>query len=221
MRWQVSEMNTRGNILFIGIIGLLILVILAVLIVRNSPNVDNQITGVVHNLSIPNNISTLPNINVSALINNVSTFVCSNCSFSVRTKTANCSFDYLPLPDPKCTTGAIFPNATKDVICVSGYSASVRDVSESLKNQVYESYGVYNRQPYEFEIDHLVSLENGGNNEISNLFPEKYNMTLGAYDKDKIENCFHRKVCDGTLDLTLAQYIMAKNWTLGIAMCGD
>lgn len=140
--------------------------------------------------------------------------------FGVRTKSSGCSFDYLPLADPSCTVGAVFPNLTKDDICWSGYSASVRDVSESLKNEVYESYGVYSREPYEYEIDHYVPLSIGGSNDVSNLFPEKYNMTLGARTKDKVENCFHRKVCDGSLDLSLAQHIMATNWTEGMDLCG-
>jgi hypothetical protein len=141
-------------------------------------------------------------------------------SLDVPSKVSNCSFDYLPLPDPSCTTGAIFPNLTKDDICWSGYSASVRDVPESLKDKVYESYGVISREPYSFEIDHVISLSLGGSNEISNLFPQKYNMTLGARTKDKVENCFHRKVCDGSLDLKLAQSILANNWTEGMIICG-
>lgn len=169
---------------------------------------------------VQNNSIASPNDTSTNVVSELSNISIVDYGFGVRTKTSNCSFDYLPLPDPECTTGAVFPNLTKEDICWSGYSASVRDVSESLKNEVYESYGVYSREPYEFEIDHLVPLSLASTNDISNLFPQKYNMTLGAYTKDKVENCFHRKVCDGTLDLTLAQQIMAKNWTLGIAMCG-
>lgn len=135
-----------------------------------------------------------------------------------RTQTQNCTQGIYP--DTECTPGAVFPNLTKKDICWSGYSASVRDVPESLKNKIYKSYNVI-KVPYENECDHLVPLSIGGNNDISNLWIQKYNMTLGAYDKDKIENCFHRMVCDGTLDLREAQMIMAKNWTIGIEICGE
>ena len=130
----------------------------------------------------------------------------------VPSKSSNCSFDYLPYPDPACTTGAVFSNLTKDDICWSGYSASVRDVPESLKSKVYENYGV-ERVPYAYEVDHCCSLALGGSNEISNLWIQKYNMTLGAYDKDRVENCLHRLVCDGDMNLQQAQYDVCHNWT--------
>jgi hypothetical protein len=206
MRWLVNKMK-RGEVSLLWVFGIALLVIFGVLIASN--HASNKFIS---------NISTLPNNS-----DNASTFVCTDCdssvSLGVPTKTSGCSFDYLPLPDPACSTGDIFPNATKDVICVSGYSASVRDVPQSEKDDVYAEYGVVNRQPYEYEIDHIVSLELGGSNDISNLYPEKYNMTLGARVKDKVENCFHRMVCDDELDLSKAQFIIATNWTIGLGMC--
>lgn len=128
----------------------------------------------------------------------------------------NCTFNYWPYPDFNCTPGAIFPNATKEIICIPGYTATVRDVPESLKEKVYESYGVYNRTPYSYEIDHLISLELGGSNEQSNLWPEKYNDTMGARVKDGVENKLHRLVCNGSMNLTDAQYHIVYNWTAWI-----
>ena len=57
------------------------------------------------------------------------------------------------------------------MICVPGYTKTVRDVPQPLKEQVYRSYGVTSRQPGEYEIDHLVSLELGGSNSARNLWP--------------------------------------------------
>ena len=56
--------------------------------------------------------------------------------FGTQTKTSGCQA-VNALPDSACTPGAIFPDATTDQICQSGYSASVRDVPDSLKDQVY------------------------------------------------------------------------------------
>lgn len=99
------------------------------------------------------------------------------------------------------------------LICTKGYTATVRDVPESLKNKVYESYGILSRKPYEYEIDHLISLELGGSNDISNLWPEPYNITLGARKKDVVENYLHDQVCNHGMDITFAQQQIVSNWT--------
>jgi len=48
-------------------------------------------------------------------------------------------------PDPKCTPGAAFSNVTATMVCTSGYSSSVRDVSAAEKNQVYAGAYFYSR----------------------------------------------------------------------------
>ena len=96
-------------------------------------------------------------------------------------------------------------------ICVSGYASSVRDVPESEKDAVYERYGVPH-VPYQHEVDHLVSLEIGGSNAISNLWPEPYAGRWGARTKDVLEDRLHDLVCSGTIGLRYAQRIEARNW---------
>jgi hypothetical protein len=52
------------------------------------------------------------------------------------------------------------------------------------------------------EIDHIISLELGGSNDIANLYPEKASLPAGApgfHIKDKLENELHDIVCDGTM----------------------
>src|SRR5207247_584795 len=63
------------------------------------------------------------------------------------------------LPDSRCTPGAIFTRATRRVVCRRGYSRRVRNVPQNLKDRVYRAYGVRHHRPYQYEIDHLVSLE--------------------------------------------------------------
>ena len=55
------------------------------------------------------------------------------------------------------------------------------------------------------EIDHIVSLELGGSNDIANLYPEKANANPGYHVKDKLENKLHDLVCDGTMTLRSVQ----------------
>jgi hypothetical protein len=97
-------------------------------------------------------------------------------------------------------------------ICVSGYSESVRDVPESEKRAVYAEYGIAHHAPYSYEVDHIVSLELGGSNDIANLYPESYTIAKGARVKDRLENFLHRAVCDGQVQLRTAQRQIAGNW---------
>ena len=131
--------------------------------------------------------------------------------FGVQTKTSGCQA-HSGLPDSDCTPGAIFPNATKDQICQSGYSSSVRNVPTSEKDQVYAEYGIPSHTPGAYEVDHLISLELGGSNDISNLWPELANPTPGFHQKDSVENTLHSEVCAGTISLSDAQYQIATNW---------
>lgn len=116
------------------------------------------------------------------------------------------------VPDPKLTPGRVDLNATVDKICVSGYTATVRDVPESLKKKVFDEYNV-DRKSDKFEVDHLISLELGGSNDIMNLWPQSYTtQPWNAYVKDKLENHLHKLVCDGKMDLRQAQIEISNNW---------
>jgi hypothetical protein len=114
------------------------------------------------------------------------------------------------VPNPTLTPGAVLTTSTGR-ICVSGYSSWVRDVPDSEKEAAYAEYGVPH-VPYQHEVDHLVSLELGGSNAISNLWPEPYAGRWGARTKDVLENRLHDLVCAGTLSLPHAQHIEATNW---------
>jgi hypothetical protein len=131
--------------------------------------------------------------------------------FGVQTKTSGCVASG-GLPDSACTPGAIFPDATKDKICQSGYAGSVRNVSTSEKDQVYAEYEIASHSPGQYEVDHLVSLELGGSNDISNLWPELASPTPGFHQKDQVENYLHDQVCSGAVPLATAQQEIATNW---------
>ena len=96
-------------------------------------------------------------------------------------------------------------------MCTSGYASSVRDVPDSEKEAVYARYGIPH-VPYQHEVDHLVSLELGGSNAITNLWPEPYAGRWGARTKDVLENRLHDLVCAGAVQLAYAQRIEAHNW---------
>src|SRR5207249_9717998 len=113
------------------------------------------------------------------------------------------------LPDSACTPGAIFPNVTADQVCQRGYSASVRNVPAAVSREVYREYGIVERTPGEYEVDHLVPLETGGSNDIANLFPEAAEPRPGFHETDQVENYLHDQVCTGRMKLFAAQIAIA------------
>jgi hypothetical protein len=128
-----------------------------------------------------------------------------------RTKTSGCVAKNA-LPDSACTPGAIIATATRADICASGYARSVRDVTEAEKEQVYAEYDIKSHRTGEYEVDHLVSLEIGGSNDIANLWPQPANPRPGFHEKDQVENYLHDQVCSGALPLAQAQEQIATNW---------
>jgi hypothetical protein len=128
-----------------------------------------------------------------------------------RTKDFGCTAQG-PLPDKQCTPGAIFEQTTASEICVSGYSKKIRHVPKALKDAVYSEYGIKRHSPGEYEVDHLISLELGGSNDIANLWPEPAEPRPGFHEKDKVENYLHSQVCSGRIDLKKAQAVIANDW---------
>lgn len=116
------------------------------------------------------------------------------------------------LPDGSCTPGATFASATTAQICTSGYAHSVRNVPQAEKDQVYAEYGITSHSPGQYEVDHLISLEPGGSNDLKNLWPEAAQPVPGFHEKDQVENDLHAQVCSGKMQLKDAQHAIATNW---------
>jgi hypothetical protein len=119
-------------------------------------------------------------------------------------------------PDTSKTPGVTRAVTTK-AVCVPGSSKAVRNVPTSEKNAVYKEYGIVKRAPGSYEIDHDISLELGGSNEIGNLWPEIYDINVGgfnegAHTKDALENKLHSLMCAGTLTMVQAQNAIRGDW---------
>jgi len=126
------------------------------------------------------------------------------------------SFRYFhgdPLNNLQVTPGATF-NVGLQTICQVGYSERVRNVPYSEKLAVYYEYGIYHHSYDQYEIDHLIPLELGGNNSPRNLWPELNDHPSPDYlnSKDILENRLHDLVCSGQLGLRYAQRSIASNW---------
>lgn len=106
--------------------------------------------------------------------------------------------------DRRCTPGATYPGVTMADICTPGWSTAHRSVSLTLKHQVYDLYGITSHVTGEYEIDHLIPLEAGGGNQITNLWPQKQ---PGAAVKDVMEDQLHAMICSG-------QWTMRHAWSV-------
>src|SRR3954468_6796546 len=110
---------------------------------------------------------------------------------------------------------------TQTMICTTGYSKCIRNVSSALKKAVYKAYGMP-QGPHTglcdsdegCEVDHLISIELGGANDRKNLWPQPYEgLQFNAHAKDKLENFLHDQVCNGgKLTLHAAQREITTNW---------
>jgi hypothetical protein len=119
------------------------------------------------------------------------------------------------LPDRACTPGSVDPGVRQAnvgaTICRRGWTATVRPPeaqTEYAKYQVaYPAYRVPLGTPA--ELDHLVPLELGGSNDITNLWPEKGEV---PNLKDGVERVLRTAVCDGKVSLAAAQAAIARDW---------
>jgi hypothetical protein len=143
-----------------------------------------------------------------------------------------CSQAYLPLPDPSCQPGATYSAVTQSTIgstiCVSGWTSTVRPPSSyttALKITQIAQYGYSDTSTADYEEDHLIPLELGGNpTSVLNLWPEpRYDTggtTLTSSSKDSVENKLKKAVCAGTVTLAAARSAIATNWMTALANLG-
>ncbi len=113
-----------------------------------------------------------------------------------------------PLPDKACTPGVVDHSVTVTDLCPHLGKTVVRAVSQKTKDEVRSKYG----DDRAGEIDHLISLELGGSNDIKNLWPEDGKI---PNPKDAVENRLHAWVCSApsAARLAQAQKAIATNWT--------
>jgi hypothetical protein len=113
-------------------------------------------------------------------------------------------------PDARLTPGKAAETDVR-VVCSEGYAPAHRHVTEKTKRIVFERYGIPPSGRY--EVDHLISLQLGGSNDVENLWPQSYyTMPYNAYLKDGLENHLRWMVCGGKMPLEEAQRIISGDW---------
>jgi hypothetical protein len=121
------------------------------------------------------------------------------------------------LPDHSLTPGVTRPTLTQAAICQIKWGKDARHVTAAMKRQVFAEYGLSGNhdpfcQPKGCEIDHLISRELGGADDVRNLWPESYAGPWNAHMKDRLENRLHKEVCGGRLTLKVAREGIAGDW---------
>lgn len=122
---------------------------------------------------------------------------------------------------PASVPGVRNPEVTQDTIattiCVPGWTSTIRPSSSyttGLKNQEIAHYA--DKNPLDYEEDHLISLELGGSpTDPHNLWAEPHHASIadgGSPQKDQTENFLHTQVCAGLISLAEAQKEIATDW---------
>jgi hypothetical protein len=127
-------------------------------------------------------------------------------------------------PDLSITSGVAAPDVTqeniKTTICVAGFTKPPRrppsSYTDKLKVDGFDAYGLSDRKKGDYEEDHLISLELGGDpKDPKNLWPEPYNPSIpdgGARYKVKVEKYLNGQICDGKMTLAEAQKAIVTDW---------
>jgi len=116
------------------------------------------------------------------------------------------------LPNPVLTPGSTLPVPLAGM-CSSKHDQVVRKVPEGVQQRVLREYGIAGGQAADFEIDYLVTPGLGGSDDIRNLWPEpRYRTVWNSYVKDQLEDHLHYLVCNGQVNLGIAQHDIANDW---------
>jgi len=114
-------------------------------------------------------------------------------------------------PDPALTPGATVLLGRGD-LCKQT-SAKNKAVPIGLQRRVFAEYGIRNAQPGAYEVDYLITPALGGADDIHNLWPQSNVPAVwNAQVKDALEDHLRDLVCDGQLDLNVAQREIASDW---------
>ena len=109
---------------------------------------------------------------------------------------------------------------------MSGYTTKIRpptSYTDPLKVTQIAQYGYADTSTADYEEDHLVALEDGGDpRSPQNLWPEPRYAVGGktATNKDAVENKIHTAICKGTATLNAARNAIAKNWVTAEQVLG-
>ena len=129
------------------------------------------------------------------------------------------------LPNPHLTPGAVDSRLIADPsgrphmvdrveanLCANDFRTGPwRKVSQSEKVKACRAYGIMTGCPGKnFELDHLISLEIGGSDAITNLWPQP--IAEARIKDHQTEDPLPKLVCAGKISLKDAQTCISTDW---------
>lgn len=126
------------------------------------------------------------------------------------------------IPDPSKTPGAVQAGLSKNTICHTKWGKEPRHVTKAMKDEVFALYGysgygdphcVPDAHGKTCEIDHLISRDLGGADDMKNLWPQAYGTSSwNAHLKDRLETRLNREMCKSHITLKQARYMLVNDW---------
>ena len=131
--------------------------------------------------------------------------------FAIRQSIVSRHHEGIAVPLASLTPGAV-RSVTRADVCSAGTGASNGMVPIEVQERVFREYGIANARPADYEVDYLITPALGGSNDIRNLWPQSYSAVWNARVKDELEDRLRSLVCEGKLELAVAQRDIALDW---------
>lgn len=120
------------------------------------------------------------------------------------------------------TPGVARTDITQENVCATKWGKDKRLVSEKMKKQIFANYGysgnndarcIVDKNGRHCELDHLISRELGGADDVNNMWPQSYGGEWNASMKDRLEDKLNKLVCqEKTMSLIDAQTAISTDW---------
>jgi len=118
------------------------------------------------------------------------------------------------LPHGLQTPGSLtYPAPKISEMCSREFRKKFPEIPHELKQKVFEAYGIDISKSNLYQMDHLITPEVGGANDIKNLWPQSLvSRPWNAHMKDRLENHLHREICQGRMSPNHAQTLLTLDW---------
>lgn len=116
------------------------------------------------------------------------------------------------------TPGATDPTVTQatanSTICKpQNVDKAGAQVTNKTSTAVFDEYGIAKKQRSEYAVDHLVPLDLGGTNALTNLWPIPLKGSTTPSLKATVDAAVHKSMCAGFISLAAAQGLFNANWS--------
>ena len=99
-------------------------------------------------------------------------------------------------------------------ICTTKTSG-IRHIEIKQKYAAMKALGMKLSDSGKVEWDHIISLTDGGSNDIVNMQIQSYFGKCNAHDKDRLEVKLHSLICHDKVDVNDAQELLYNHWQEG------